>query len=69
MQFKPGDRIAVENAWKLKTAVVRRKSRTGQVINVLGSAQQPRYEIAWDNGGVSVYYGPSSALRHVHGSV
>jgi hypothetical protein len=70
MQFKVGDEVAVDNAWKLRTSVASRKTRVGTILEVVGEGTRTRYRIRWHNDGVeSIFYpGPGSMQLASHRS-
>lgn len=65
MQFKVGDEVAVDNAWKLRTSVASRGMRVGTIIEVIGEGTRTRYRIRWHNrgGGESIFHPGAGSMR------
>jgi hypothetical protein len=57
MQFRVGDEVAADNAWKLRTSVAPRTMRVGTILEVIGEGTRTRYRIRWHNhgGGESIF--------------
>jgi hypothetical protein len=53
MEFKVGDQVIVENAWKLRTSLASRTPRVGTILEVIGEDSRTRYRIRWHNHGGS----------------
>jgi hypothetical protein len=67
MQFKVGDEVAVDNAWKLRTSVASRTVRLGTVLDVIGEGNRTRYRIQWHNmgAGESIFHPTIASMRLV----
>jgi hypothetical protein len=65
MQFKVGDKVAVDNAWKLRTSVAPRTTRVGTILEVIGEGTRTRYRIRWHNhgGGESIFRPTAASMR------
>ena len=59
MEFKVGDRVAVE------TKTTGRTPRRGVIEEVLRGEPHPRYRMRWDDGHESIYTPGAGALRKV----